>query len=103
MTETKSSAGDNAIDEPEEGRAESTGSSVAGGASAFETFERVEDYFADCRTVDAWTARLAQLETTINEVLPLFLSDSCHLWLVLLDVGTQEKERSTDDSRCFNR
>lgn len=59
-------------DEPEEGRAESTGSSVAGGASAFETFERVEDYFADCRTVDAWTARLAQLETTINEVLPLF-------------------------------
>ena len=31
------------------------------------------------------------------------LPDSCHLRLVLLDVGTQEKERSTDDSRCFNR
>ena len=30
------------------------------------------------------------------------LSDSCHLWLVLLDVGTQ-KEKKSAVSRCFNR
>lgn len=32
----------------------------------------------------------------------IYYLNSCHLWLVLLDVGTQ-KEKKSAVSRCFNR